>query len=517
MGAVASLASCTCCAIQGISCISCCGRTGVSLHTAKIFYALQIALAGTLALILHAYGSNINFLIEWSAWSVGCTNTSTDTHEVCFGNQFVYRISFATVCYFLSIGLFSLLSIQIHVGWWGLKLLWQLLLMVLSMLIPFAFYNTYVDFATVASAIFLVLSVIVLIDFGYTLQDWASSKIDTADEAFAGEPGCCSHRWRIGYLLAVVLLWFGPFIIVCYLLHFSTGNNALDEYCGASVGFLVVTLLAGVILTVLSVIDRISPLGARGLLPPAVVFTYITWLAWQGIHNSPTVACDPLSQLYVTSAESESTTSTVFGILITVATLTWTSYSATDSVPGVFQHTKQAEQEQAAEASAAAASADAAASSGAHAPRAKQADETLSAALLRQEEARAAGADGKVQPGSEPDTSPVSPARSAAGAGGVSPEHVHVASAGNAAAAAPAGVPAHTMPKSGLLVFHVVMALAGMYMAMLLTNWSVDADSISSRHSSGAQWAAIGAQWATIVLYLWSLLAPAILKNRDFS
>lgn len=506
--------------MQGISCISCCGRTGVSFHAAKIFYALQIALAGTLALILHAYGSNINFLIEWSVWSVGCTNTSSDAHEICFGNQFVYRISFATVCYFLSIGLFSLISIQAHVGWWGLKLLWQLLLVVLSMLIPFAFFNTYVDFATVASAIFLVLSVIVLIDFGYTLQDWASSKIDSADEAFAGEPGCCSHRWRIGYLLAVILLWFGPFIVVCYLLHFSTGNNSLNEYCGASVGFLVVTLLAGVILTVLSVIDRLSPLGARGLLPPAVVFTYITWLVWQGIHNSPTVACDPLSQLYVGSAESESTTSTVLGILITVATLTWTSYSATDSVPGVFQHTKQAEQEQAAEASAAAAAAaSGGGSAGAHAPRAKQADETLSAALLRQEEARAAGADGKVQPGSGPDTSPVSPAHSG---GGVSPEHGHVTPAGKGAAApaaavATAGAPAHTMPKSGLLVFHLVMALAGMYMAMLLTNWSVDADSINSRHSSGAQWAAIGAQWATIVLYLWSLLAPAILKNRDFS
>jgi len=75
--------------------------------------------------------------------------------------------------------------------------------------------------------------------------------------------------------------------------------------------------------------------------------------------------------------------------------------------------------------------------------------------------------------------------------------------------------------------FHLLMAAAAMYMAMLLTNWGsrqqVESDSHDGAGSDTAynlsveaMWVKIVTNWVTAILYIWSLLAPYILTNRDF-
>jgi hypothetical protein len=71
--------------------------------------------------------------------------------------------------------------------------------------------------------------------------------------------------------------------------------------------------------------------------------------------------------------------------------------------------------------------------------------------------------------------------------------------------------------------FHLILALASMYMLMLLTNWSdrvsVEENSSLSNFQLSKQnmWIKIVAQWVTILVYIWSLIAPLVLRNRDFS
>lgn len=68
--------------------------------------------------------------------------------------------------------------------------------------------------------------------------------------------------------------------------------------------------------------------------------------------------------------------------------------------------------------------------------------------------------------------------------------------------------------------FHVIMCLASCYMAMLFTNWtpsngdSKDSDSSTSRES---WWVQAIAQWITYLLYVWTLVAPLLFPDRDFS
>jgi len=69
--------------------------------------------------------------------------------------------------------------------------------------------------------------------------------------------------------------------------------------------------------------------------------------------------------------------------------------------------------------------------------------------------------------------------------------------------------------------FHFTFLLASMYLAMILTNWSVGTGidqsfQLSIDNSIVSVWVKIGSEWMCMLLYFWSLVAPIVLKNRDF-
>jgi len=68
-------------------------------------------------------------------------------------------------------------------------------------------------------------------------------------------------------------------------------------------------------------------------------------------------------------------------------------------------------------------------------------------------------------------------------------------------------------------LFHVMFALATLYVMMTLTNWyspSVTTDITSFNNNSAAMWVKIISSWLASAIYLWSMVAPAILVDRDF-
>jgi len=76
-----------------------------------------------------------------------------------------------------------------------------------------------------------------------------------------------------------------------------------------------------------------------------------------------------------------------------------------------------------------------------------------------------------------------------------------------------------------LATFFIVLSAASMYMAMLLTNWGSREEAESGTGGSDtaynlsveAMWVKIVTEWVTGILYIWSLVAPYVLKDRDFS
>lgn len=69
-------------------------------------------------------------------------------------------------------------------------------------------------------------------------------------------------------------------------------------------------------------------------------------------------------------------------------------------------------------------------------------------------------------------------------------------------------------------LFHLMFALATLYVMMTLTNWyspgkEVSIESINANMS--AVWVKIISAWLCFVIYMWTLIAPVLLPDRDFT
>eukprot|EP01098_Paradermamoeba_levis_P014382 TRINITY_DN6843_c0_g1_i1.p1 TRINITY_DN6843_c0_g1~~TRINITY_DN6843_c0_g1_i1.p1 ORF type:complete len:447 (-),score=108.50 TRINITY_DN6843_c0_g1_i1:66-1406(-) len=75
-------------------------------------------------------------------------------------------------------------------------------------------------------------------------------------------------------------------------------------------------------------------------------------------------------------------------------------------------------------------------------------------------------------------------------------------------------------PVYNYFYFHMIFLLGAMYMSELLTNWSVlskDNNKIAVDTGYVAVWLKIVSGWLAMLLYVWSLVAPIIFPDRDFS
>ncbi|XP_067645804.1 serine incorporator 3-like isoform X3 [Eurosta solidaginis] len=67
-------------------------------------------------------------------------------------------------------------------------------------------------------------------------------------------------------------------------------------------------------------------------------------------------------------------------------------------------------------------------------------------------------------------------------------------------------------------MFHIVFVCASLYVMMTLTNWYKPNSDIELFNANAASmWIKIISSWLGITIYGWSLVAPIILTNRDFS
>ncbi|XP_010464184.1 PREDICTED: probable serine incorporator [Camelina sativa] len=65
--------------------------------------------------------------------------------------------------------------------------------------------------------------------------------------------------------------------------------------------------------------------------------------------------------------------------------------------------------------------------------------------------------------------------------------------------------------------FHIIFALASMYAAMLLSGWTDSSESASLIDVGWTSvWVKICTGWVTAALYIWTLIAPLILPDREF-
>jgi hypothetical protein len=119
---------------------------------------------------------SISSITDPASWN-SMINTVTGTAKIaaaqseCVGNYSVYRLSFSLFAFFGTICLASLCTSAVHAGLWCVKIVAFFVLIVGTFFIPNEFFLGYEHFARVASCLFLVLQIVILIDFVYDLDE----------------------------------------------------------------------------------------------------------------------------------------------------------------------------------------------------------------------------------------------------------------------------------------------------------------------------------------------------------
>ncbi|KAL6757882.1 serine incorporator/TMS membrane protein [Haematococcus lacustris] len=452
--AASTAAYCACQACQ------CAGRQ-VLTHSARVAWSFLFFLAMVAAWVLRDFAKPLLEKIPWIVRDAA----HFEFDDKWFGQQAVYRVSMGSCLFF---GVMSLVMLGVkyrgdkrdkylHHGNPLLKLVLWLLFTTLPFFFPNPVVDAYAHVARFGSGIFLVIQMVILLDF---VQMWNETWVGYAEE----EP---SWYWA---LLAVTGAAYAGALTLTGLMFYWFKPMAAGS-CSFNVTLITLALLVVVLMTAVS----LHPAAKSGsIFPSAVIGLYCTYLCFSALQSEPKdYVCNGLAK-QITAASGSTL---ALGMLATLSSVVYAAFRA-GSNTSLF--TLEGSED------------------GGDLEIGEQHTALLSEAGLT---ATSAGLDG----------APVA-----------APSEQEASRAAAEARAASSGAKADTTdftPVSyNYAFFHLIFALASMYIAMLMTGWGSsmqDMDRIDIGWSS--VWVKTGSLWVTSLLYVWTLLAPALFPDRSFS
>ena len=259
-------------------------------------YFLLLFVTAVVAFILRFWGGPL--VIDLTVTSLTlCSSTSS---LPCYGFGALTRISFSLTLFFLVHLVLPALS---RLSWW-VKLSLLITLLVGCWFIPDSFYTVYVDVARFFSGLFLLLQLIILVDFAYSWQEnW------TSDE----------RPWHRAVIAVSLASFTGCIVLLVFLFEwFSSSSCRLET-------FLISFTL---ILTTLTSLLSISPwIEGGGLLPAALITLYSFYLLFSALSSDPS-SCNGLYGAGGSATSKKANVwQTVVNILITAASLGYAAYN----------------------------------------------------------------------------------------------------------------------------------------------------------------------------------------------
>ncbi|XP_053124864.1 serine incorporator 2 isoform X2 [Hemicordylus capensis] len=361
------------------------------------------------------------------------------------GHKSVYRMCFATAAFFF---LFALMMIcvrsskdpraYIQNGFWFFKFLILVGITVGAFYIPDgAFTSVWFYFGVVGSFLFILIQLILLIDFAHS---WSQNWLHSADEGN-------SKSWYAGLFFFTFLFYAASIAAVVLLYVYYTKPDS----CAEGKGLISVNLILCVAVSVISILPKIQEAQPHsGLLQASIITLYTMFVTWSALANVPNKYCNPtlLVRNYSTTAQPYEQQPTqwwdapsIVGLVIFILCTLFISIRSSD-------HTQ------------------------------------VNKMMLTEE--------------------------STATLGGGSPsleDGVHRA---------------YDNEEDGVSYnysfFHLCLVLASLYIMMTLTNWYRPDETHQKLISPWtAVWVKISSSWFGLLLYVWTLVAPIVLPDRDFS
>ena len=413
---LASTACCaTCCATKcAFNTLDCITKRSNILT--RIVYILIFLFVTTACWMWYAWGA------EWYAdqfpSSVLHVNCQAD---VCFGVMSVYRITMILTMFYTLHAIFAAACGQskMNSGWgWGLKLLLLAGGIVSTFWIPNEVFLVWAWIAIVGSAVFLLLQMVLLVDFAHTFAENLLEKYhDNPDDS-----GPTFALWSIFTTLVSIAVAFTITEYIMFSSESGCGNNAI------LVSVNVVLILIGAGLAIHPRVQEANP--NSGFLQAATVAAYTAYLVWSAFMSLPNHECNSLHI-------AKQSFSAVTGAVIVFVSVCYSAFRASNSI--LIRVTSRASSE-----------------------------ETLP--IINDDEATR---------------------------GGPTPKPFNY------------------------VFFHTCFALASCYVAMLITRWDLVSDNESDTDyvidkSLTSMWVKMATSWVCHLLYLWSLVGPILLPDREW-
>jgi hypothetical protein len=285
--------------------------------TSKFLYLALMFLSTLLAAVLRYNGHDIIGNLGDINGDSGCDDVVGDNNS-CQGNQAVYRVSFAMSVFFLIMAGLTASIPKAHTECWFAKIFGYAGFLFATFFMPNDVFDVYLPIARVLSAFFLLLQIVILIDFCFDLHEYLVDKMAESDASGDG-----SQLWKAAYVVVTFLGCAGS-ITGCALMYEYYG------FCPANNTFISITLIFGFFLTVLSGTEKVN----KGLLTPAGVWSYCTYLCWSAVNSNPNAECNPSSD---DNFDTSQRVLLWLGICISSFALMWTSFRTSSAAPNLFK------------------------------------------------------------------------------------------------------------------------------------------------------------------------------------
>jgi hypothetical protein len=398
----------------------------------------------------------------------------------CYGVIAVHRICFALALFhaLLSASLVGVKDTRsprsnIQNGWWGPKVLVWWILLAISWFIPngfFIFWGNYISL--IGATLFILIGLVLLVDFAHSwtelcLRNWEESE---------------TNLWQFILVGSTALMYSAAITLTGLLYAYFAGPT-----CVLNRFFISFNLVLCIAITILCVHPAVQDSNPRsGLAQSAMVAAYCTYLITSAVGNHTHKECNPLHQ----RAGFDKTTVIIGGLFTFVAIAYSTSRAATQSqvLVGKSKRTNAG-------------------------PIALPDDSGLGLV--------------NTQP-SRTDT-PRYQALLAAVEAGAIPASALDEEQSDEEDEGPQGEERddeRTGTRYNYAWFHIIFAMGAMYIAQLLTDWSIissqpipeegdqPAHDIYIGRSTTAMWMRVISSWVCMILYSWSLLAPVVMPDR---
>lgn len=303
----------SCCGAAAFSAVcSACGKCSSSIAT-RIVYALMFLVNSILSWVMLT-----DFMVKklekitLDYMQVKCLG------KECYGFVAVQRLNFALglLHFILAVLLIGVRSSRnpragIQNGYWGIKMFGWVLLSVVSFLIPdafFVFWGNY--FAMAGSIIFILIGLILLVDFAHS---WAETCLQHVEEED-------STMWRVILVGSTVGMYVGSLVLTVLMYVFFANNG-----CSMNQAAITINFLLTVIVSVVSINPKVQEYNPQaGLAQSAMVSIYCAYLTMSAVAAEPDdKSCNPL----IRSRETR-TASIVLGAVFTFLAIAYTTTRA---------------------------------------------------------------------------------------------------------------------------------------------------------------------------------------------